>query len=410
MKAKVCAAIDAWAAKVEALAQDIEREPELGFKETKTAAKVTAFLQQLGLTPQTGLALTGVKARVVSGRPGPTVAVLGELDAIGCPDSCKADPLTGAAHACGHNLQVATMAAVACGITQSGVLSELSGDAVFFGVPAEEYVELAYRNKLIKEGKLHFLTGKGQLIYEGAFDDIDMAMQMHADKNMPAATVSIGESSNGFIGKTIQYVGKTAHAASCPEKGINALNSVIQLFNGIDALRQHVTPDVKMHGIITKGGVAANIVPDEAVADFYFRASTKERVTEVIEKVKKIAEGAALMTGATLEMERYELPYDDLKTNEKLSEMFNENLRALGITDINPGKATGGSSDIGNVSHVAPTIHPYIGITDCPMIGHSVEMAKATTTKKAHDRLLIAALAMAYTGYDVIVRNESLRK
>ena len=122
--------------------------------------------------------------------------------------------------------------------------------------------------------------------------------------------------------------------------------------------------------------VAANIVPDEAVADFYFRASTKERVTEVIEKVKKIAEGAALMTGATLEMERYELPYDDLKTNEKLSEMFNENLRALGITDINPGKATGGSSDIGNVSHVAPTIHPYIGITDCPMIGHSVEMAK----------------------------------
>ena len=115
------------------------------------------------------------------------------------------------------------------------------------------------------------------------------------------------------------------------------------------------------------------------------------------------------MTGATLEMERYELPYDDLKTNEKLSEMFNENLRALGITDINPGKATGGSSDIGNVSHVAPTIHPYIGITDCPMVGHSVEMAKATTTNKAHDRLLIAALAMAYTGYDVIVRNESLR-
>lgn len=104
------------AAKVEALAQDIEREPELGFKETKTAAKVTAFLQQLGLAPQTGLALTGVKARVESGRPGPTVAVLGELDAIGCPDSCKADPLTGAAHACGHNLQVATMAAVACGI------------------------------------------------------------------------------------------------------------------------------------------------------------------------------------------------------------------------------------------------------------------------------------------------------
>ena len=268
------------------------------------------------------------------------------------------------------------------------VLDEVGGKIIVYGTPAEE-------------------TNGGKVILAeaGVFDELDAAMIVHPDGETRASGSSSALYPIRFI-----YKGKTAHAASCPEKGINALNSVIQLFNGIDALRQHVTPDVKMHGIITKGGVAANIVPDEAVADFYFRASTKERVTEVIEKVKKIAEGAALMTGATLEMERYELPYDDLKTNEKLSEMFNENLRALGITDINPGKATGGSSDIGNVSHVAPTIHPYIGITDCHMIGHSVEMAKATTTKKAHDRLLIAALAMAYTGYDVIVRNESLRK
>ncbi len=128
------------------------------------------------------------------------------------------------------------------------------------------------------------------------------------------------------------YKGKTAHAASCPQKGINALNSVIQLFNGIDALRQHVTPDVKMHGIITNGGVAANIVPDEATAHFYFRALRKK--LRLIIKVKKIAEGAALMTGATLEMTRYELPNDDLMTNENLSETFTENLKALGITDI----------------------------------------------------------------------------
>ena len=163
-----------------------------------------------------------------------------------------------------------------------------------------------------------------------------------------------------------------------------------------------------MHGIIVKGGVAANIVPDEAVAQFYFRAATKETLDDILTKVKNIAQGAALMTGATLEMERYEFPNDNLVTHENLSEAFNENLRALGITEIKPPKSSG-SSDIGNVSHVAPTIHPYIGITDCPMVGHSVEMAKATTTNKAHDRLLIAALAMAYTGYDVIVRNESLR-
>ena len=323
MKAKVCAAIDAWAAKVEALAQDIEREPELGFKETKTAAKVTAFLQQLGLAPQTGLALTGVKARVESGRPGPTVAVLGELDAIGCPDSCKADPLTGAAHACGHNLQVATMAAVACGITQSGVLSELSGDAVFFGVPAEEYVELAYRNKLIKEGKLHFLTGKGQLIYEGAFDDIDMAMQMHADKNMPAATVSIGESSNGFIGKTIQYVGKTAHAADAPDQGINALNAAMLGLMGINALREtfREADVVRVHPIITKGGDLVNSVPADVRIETYVRAKTMEAIEATHKKVDTALKAGGDAVGAQTVIATMpgQLP---LACNNRLNELF----------------------------------------------------------------------------------------
>ena len=299
---------------------------------------------------------------------------------------CEYDALPKIGHGCGHNM-IGVMSAGA-GVVLSKILHEIGGKVIVYGTPAEE-------------------TNGGKVILAeaGIFDELDAAMIVHPDGETRASGSSSALYPIRFI-----YKGKTAHAASCPEKGINALNSVIQLFNGIDALRQHVTPDVRMHGIITKGGVAANIVPDEAIADFYFRASTKERVTEVVEKVKKIAEGAALMTGATLEMERYELPYDDLNTNETLSEMFNNNLRELGITDIKEAKATGGSSDIGNVSHVAPTIHPYIGITDCPIVGHSVEMANATTTSKAHDRLLIAALAMAYTGHDVIVRNESLRK
>ena len=355
----------------------IYNNPELGNEEYKAVEALTTFLKEHDFKVEASIAGmdTAFKATFDSGKPGMTIGYLCEYDAL---------PKIG--HGCGHNM-IGVMSAGA-GVVLSKVLHEIGGKVIVYGTPAEE-------------------TNGGKVILAeaGVFDELDAAMIVHPDGETRASGSSSALYPIRFI-----YKGKTAHAASCPEKGINALNSVIQLFNGIDALRQHVTPDVKMHGIITKGGVAANIVPDEAVADFYFRASTKERVTEVIEKVKKIAEGAALMTGATLEMERYELPYDDLKTNEKLSEMFNENLRALGITDINPGKATGGSSDIGNVSHVAPTIHPYIGITDCPMIGHSVEMAKATTTKKAHDRLLIAALAMAYTGYDVIVRNESLRK
>ena len=354
----------------------IYRNPELGNEEYKAAEALTSFLKEHNFSVESNIAgmETAFKATFESGKPGLTVGYLCEYDAL---------PKIG--HGCGHNM-IGVMSAGA-GVVLSKVLSEIGGKVIVYGTPAEE-------------------TNGGKVILTeaGVFDELDAAMIVHPDGETRASGSSSALYPLRFI-----YKGKTAHAASCPEKGINALNSVIQLFNGIDALRQHVTPDVRMHGIITKGGVAANIVPDEAVADFYFRASTKERVTEVVEKVKKIAEGAALMTGATLEMERYELPYDDLNTNEALSEMFNNNLRELGITDIKEAKATGGSSDIGNVSHVAPTIHPYIGITDCPMVGHSVEMAKATTTSKAHDRLLIAALAMAYTGYDIINNGKSLR-
>ena len=354
----------------------IYRNPELGNEEYKAAEALTSFLKEHNFSVESNIAgmETAFKATFESGKPGLTIGYLCEYDAL---------PKIG--HGCGHNM-IGVMSAGA-GVVLSKVLSEIGGKVIVYGTPAEE-------------------TNGGKVILTeaGVFDELDAAMIVHPDGETRASGSSSALYPLRFI-----YKGKTAHAASCPEKGINALNSVIQLFNGIVALRQHVTPDVRMHGIITKGGVAANIVPDEAVADFYFRASTKERVTEVVEKVKKIAEGAALMTGATLEMERYELPYDDLKTNETLSEMFNENLRALGITDIKEAKTTGGSSDIGNVSHVAPTIHPYIGITDCPMVGHSVEMAKATTTSKAHDKLLIAALAMAYTGYDIINNGKSLR-
>lgn len=354
----------------------IYRNPELGNEEYKAVEALTTFLKEHGFEiecPYSGMN-TAFKATFDSGKEGMTVGYLCEYDAL---------PKIG--HGCGHNM-IGVMSAGA-GVVLSKVLSEIGGKIIVYGTPAEE-------------------TNGGKVILTeaGAFDELDAAMIVHPDGETRASGSSSALYPIRFI-----YKGKTAHAASCPEKGINALNSVIQLFNGIDALRQHVTPDVRMHGIITKGGVAANIVPDEAIADFYFRASTKERVTEVVEKVKRIAEGAALMTGATLEMERYELPYDDLKTNETLSEIFNSNLREVGITDIKEAKVTGGSSDIGNVSHVAPTIHPYIGVTDCPMVGHSVEMANSTITSKAHDRLLIAALAMAYTGHDIIVRNESLR-
>lgn len=348
--------------------------PELGNEEFKSVQKLTSLLEEHNFTVEKeflGLK-TAFRAVYDSNKPGLTVGYLCEYDAL---------PEIG--HGCGHNM-IGTMSAGA-GVILSKILDEVGGRIIVYGTPAEE-------------------TDGAKVIFaeEGVFEELDAAMILH-----PSNATSKSGTSMALYPLQFTYKGKTAHAASCPQEGINALNSVIQLFNGIDALRQHVTPDVRMHGIITNGGVAANIVPDEAVAQFYFRAAKKETVTELLEKVKAIAEGAALMTGAKLEMERFELPYDNLVTHENLSNAFTENLKELGITEFATDKIFG-SSDIGNVSHIVPTIHPNIGICDRSVISHSREMADATVTKLGHERLITGTLALAYTGYDVLTKKVEL--
>lgn len=366
LKAKVCAAIDAYADKIQELANDIAREPELGFKEVKTAAKVAAYMRDLGLEPETGLAINGVKARAKGAKEGPTAAVLGELDAVGCPDSCLADPLTGAAHACGHNLQIATMLGVATGIMKSGVMEHLAGDAVFFGVPAEEYIEIEYRKKLMEAGKIHFLSGKGQLIYEGAFDDIDMAMQMHADKNMPRPTVSIGDSSNGFVGKTVRYIGKTAHAADAPDEGVNALNAAMLGLMGINALRETFREKdvVRVHPIITKGGDFVNSVPADVRMELYVRAKTMEAIESTHTRVDAALKAGGDAVGAKTIVETLPgmLP---LNCNKRMNELMVENSLIVNPdVDIKDAGHFSASTDMGDVSHLMPVIHPFIGGTN----------------------------------------------
>lgn len=366
LKQRVNAAIDESAAKIKDIADRIYAEPELGFKEVKTAAKVAAFMkEELGLDPQTGLAINGVKGRAKGGKPGPTVAVLGELDAIGCPESPDADPMTGAAHKCGHNLQVATMLATGCGLIKSGVMQELAGDCVLFGVPAEEYVELAYRQQLLAEGKVHYIVGKGQLIYEGAFDDIDMAMMMHADKQRPNPTVSIGSSSNGFVGKKVQYIGKVAHAGDAPFEGINALNAAMLGIMGINALRETFRDNdhIRVHPIITKGGDIVNSVPADVRMELYVRAGTMEAIDNTHEKVDAAlkAGGDAIGAQTIIETMPGQMP---LSCPERLNDLFITNAKA-----VNPDVAIddaghfGGSTDMGDVSQLMPAIHPYIGGT-----------------------------------------------
>ncbi|MDD4721533.1 MAG: amidohydrolase [Acidaminococcaceae bacterium] len=365
LKQRVCLAIDSHAAKIAAYAENVAKEPELGFKETSTANKMKAVFEELGIAYRDGLAITGVKGRVHCGKKGPTIAILSELDAIGCPDSPNANPVTGAAHACGHNIQQAAMLGAAYGLVKSGVLADLAGDVVFFGVPAEEYVELDYRKKLIAEGKLHFLHGKGELIYLGEFDDIDMAMQIHSDKNMPRPTVAIGQSSNGFVGKTVQYIGKAAHAADAPDQGINALNAAMLGLMGINALRETFREQdvIRVHPIITKGGDLVNSVPADVRVETYVRAKTMEAMEATNIKVDAAlrAGGAAIGAKVVIDTLPGQLP---LVCNDALNNLFVENAKiADPKVEIKDAGHFSASTDMGDVSHLMPVIHPFIGGT-----------------------------------------------
>lgn len=366
LKRSVCAAIDAAAEKIKDIADSIAKEPELGFKEIKTAAKVAAFMQALGINPQTNLAITGVKGRVHGGKPGPTVAVLGELDAINCPDSELADPLTGCSHACGHNLQVAVMLGAACGLIKSEVMPQLAGDAVFFAVPAEEYVEITYRQKLLQEGKLHFISGKSQLIYEGCFDDIDIAMQMHADKNTPQPTISLGDSSNGFVGKTVQYVGRSAHAADAPDEGINALNAACLGIMGINALRETFREDdvIRVHPIITKGGDMVNNVPADVRMELYVRAKTMNAIDKTHKRVDAALQSGGTAIGCDTIIKTLPGMFP-LICNQRMNELMSQNARQVNpAVQIRQAGHFSASSDMGDVSHLMPVIHPFIGGTN----------------------------------------------
>lgn len=355
----------------------IYNNPEPGNKEFKAVEKLTAFLKKNNFEVEIGIIdkPTAFKAIYKSCKEGPNIAFLCEYDAL---------PEVG--HGCGHNM-IGTMGAGAAAAL-SKVLDRTGGQITVFGTPAEEC-----------DG------GKVYMVEAGIFNGIDVAMLVHPD----GVTHESG-TSNAMDAIQFHFTGKASHAASAPEEGINALDAVILTFNGINALRQHVTTDVKIHGIIKEGGVAANIVPDNATAQFYVRAATREKLDPVVEKVKNIARGASLMTGASLEISNYELSYDNMNTNSVLSKTFTDNLRYMGVKDILPAENGYGSADMGNVSKVVPSIHPYIGI-GCPGVaGHTEEFADNTVTEKGHEALIQGAAAMALTGYDVITDNELLKR
>jgi amidohydrolase len=289
-----------------------------------------------------------------------SVCVMGELDAVICRTNPDADEATGAAHACGHNAQIASMLGAAIGLSE--IKDSLDGDVVFFAVPAEEFVELSYREGLAEEGRIKYLGGKQELIRIGAFDDVDMAMMVHSHGNSPEALVSVGGSSLGFVAKTVEFKGKAAHG-STPYDGVNALNAATAALMCIHAQRETFRDEdkIRIHPIITNGGELVNIVPANVTMETYVRGANFKAIKDASMKVDRAIEGASYAVGAKSEIKNFK-GYLPLMQDPTLSSLFKENAKRFVPEDkIYEGINMIGSSDVGDLSHIIPTIQPTMG-------------------------------------------------
>lgn len=362
LKKQVCDAIDANKEKLCAIGKQIYTHPELGYKEFLTSELVKQTFKDMGLSFQEGLGVTGVKAKLKENAPGPNVAIMGELDAVVCPDHPDADPATGAAHCCGHFGQITTMLASAFGL--SAVKDQLDGNVTFLAVPAEECVELAFREGLIKEGKIKYLGGKQELIHLGAYDDIDMALMVHGSSNPDRNAITASSRSVGFIAKNVKFVGKEAHAGGSPWDGVNALNAASLALMAINAARETLKDQdcIRIHPIITKGGTLVNIIPDDVRMEMYVRGASIEAIKDANFKVNRAIKGAAYAVGAQAIIS--DMPgYLPLEQDQKLAHVFADNAKLLNpeANIVFSTQMEGGSTDAGDVATIMPCVHGGMG-------------------------------------------------
>jgi len=365
LKQKVCDAIDKRAEDIMSFGTSVFNEPELGFKETKTSAKVQEAMDKLGIPYTTGWGITGVKGRLTGKRSKRTVAVMGELDSIVCRRHPSADPVTGAAHCCGHFIQISDMLGVAMALKDAGAMDYLGGDVVFFAVPSEECIEIEYRKKLMDEGKIHFFGGKQEIILQGGFDDIDAAMEMHAySTDDPEGNIILNGGMSGFITKLIEYHGKAAHAAGQPHLGVNALNACMLGIMGVNALREtfQEKDHVRFHPIITSGGDLVNVVPDLVRMESYVRAASADAMKFYNDRINRALRAGADAIGATCEIKDMPgyLPMEQDKALGKICEANADAIFGKEHVDTNP-PFNAGSTDVGDICNLMPCIHPHVG-------------------------------------------------
>ncbi|MFC2045738.1 amidohydrolase [Chloroflexota bacterium] len=361
LKVKVCQEIDHRSDELIGIARTILDNPETGFREVKTSKLVAEKFAELGISYRDGLAITGVKGSIKGDNDGPTVGILGELDSLIVFDHPNASAQTGAAHACGHHAQIGMLMGVAAALSKSGVLPFLAGRVVFMAVPAEEYIEIENRDNLRREGKLSFLGGKPELIKMGEFDDIDMALMTHSytsDKK-----VSVGGTMNGTVAKRIQFIGRSAHAGAFPHQGINALNAATIAINAIHAQRETFRDEdtIRVHPIITKGGDVVNAVPADVRMETFVRGKSIDAIKDANEKVDRALRAGALAVGGKVRITT--LPgYSPLINDPYMQEIYQLNAISLvGEEEVGQRGHHNGSTDMGDVSHIMPAIHPWAG-------------------------------------------------
>ena len=377
LKKRACETIDKRKKEIVGLAQQVLANPEAGFREVKTAQLVAEKFQEMGIQHESGLALTGLKGRIKGGAgPGPSVAVIGELDSLVVTEHPNADPDTGAAHACGHHCQIGMMLGATMGLLTPEVMAQLSGEVVPFAVPAEEFIEVEQRLEMRNEGKLEFLGGKQELIRLGKFDDVDIAMMCHTASDMGERKFAMGGTSNGHVVKFVRYTGVGAHAGSLPHRGVNALNAASFAIQAINALREaHRADDtVRIHGIMTRGGEAVSAVPSDVRLEGRVRSSTPKVVVENSVAVDRCFRAGALAVGASVNITT--IPgYLPMRHDTKLQDIFRRTaVDLLGdhATLVMPARRNrGGSTDMGDLSHIIPACHPYTAGAVGP--GHSSE-------------------------------------
>ena len=366
LKEKVQAAIDQRREWLIDIARTILDNPEPGFHEVKTSRYVSEKLNELRIAHESGIALTGIKGYLRGGRPGPTVAVIGELDSLRVLEHAHADPETGAAHACGHHCQIGMMLGVAVGLMAPDVRDALAGNVALMALPAEEFIDVEYRWNLHKEGKLGLMAGKQEFIRLGAFDDVDMAMMVHTSAAPEDKRFSVGGTNNGHVVKYVRFIGKASHAGGAPHHGVNALQAAIIALNALNAQRETMRNEdtIRLHGILTRGGVAVNSVPADVRYEGRVRGRDAAVIADANAKMDRCLRAGALALGAKVEI--VTIPgYLPIKNNEALMDLFKSNARDLvGASEVathSSDRNRGGSTDMGDVSQIMPVVHPYTG-------------------------------------------------